>query len=576
MVTAMAPARRRRWSIQQKIVLPFFVLLAFVGMVGTALITSRATTATVSAFEGSLLRASLLSNDHLAVLEAERLAQLRAAIDTQGVAPALAADDAASLTRLLHPIQANAAPAQLTIRVLDATGKEVLTLTAPGATPQLHPLQDLSVVRAVLSGQTDAQGDKYVFPRAEPAGTMLYWIGPVRADPRTVVGAVLVGESLVEIGDSIRDSRASELVFYDPSGRVLLSSLNGAPALPPSVLAQLGQGPVRMSQVIDQHPYQFLVGNWRLRSSSVGYLAAVLRADAVEASVAQIRLLMVLVFAAAALMTLLFGTLVARRITRPVEHLVRSTAAVSAGDLSHRAPVESNDEIGSLAESFNAMAASLEQKTTELEESYFASIESLARAIDARDPSTFGHSTRVAAISLQIAQTMGLDAETQKTLRRAALLHDIGKIGIEDRVLHKPGPLTDEEWAAMKQHPLIGHKMLSGLHFLQPSLVGVLHHHERWDGKGFPDGLRGDAIPAHIRVLTVADALDAMTSDRPYRAGLAFEEALAEIQKRAGTQFEPAAVEALMKRASKVRVLLMEKPLPGERRDDLERLERTA
>jgi len=572
----MVPARHRRWSIQQKIVLPFFVLLAFVGMVGTALITSRATTATVSAFEGSLLRASLLSNDHLAVLEAERLAQLRAAIDTQGVAPALAADDTASLTRLLHPIQANAAPAQLTIRVLDATGKEVLTLAAPGAPPQLHPLEDLSVVHAVLTGQTDTQGDKYVFPRAEPAGTMLYWIGPVRSDPRTVVGAVLVGESLVEIGDSIRDSRASELVFYDPSGGVLLSSLNGVPALTPSVLAQLGQGPVRISQVIDHHPYQFLIGNWRLRSSSIGYLAAVLRADAVEASVAEIRLLMVLVFAAAALMILIFGTLVARRITRPVEHLVRSTAAVSAGDLSHRAPVESNDEIGSLAESFNAMAASLEQKTMELEESYFASIESLARAIDARDPSTFGHSTRVAAISLEVAQAIGLDAENQKTLRRAALLHDIGKIGIEDSVLHKPGPLTDEERDAMKQHPLIGHKMLSGLHFLEPSLVAVRHHHERWDGKGFPDGLRGDAIPAHIRVLTVADALDAMTSDRPYRAGLAFEEALAEIQKRAGTQFEPAAVEALMKRASEVRVLLIQKPLPGERRDDLVWLERTA
>jgi putative nucleotidyltransferase with HDIG domain len=267
---------------------------------------------------------------------------------------------------------------------------------------------------------------------------------------------------------------------------------------------------------------------------------------------------------------------VARRITRPVEHLVRSTAAVSAGDLSHRAPVETHDEIGLLAESFNAMAASLEQKTTELEESYFASIESLARAIDARDPSTFGHSTRVAAISLEIAQAMGLDAESQKTLRRAALLHDIGKIGIEDRVLHKSGPLTDDEWEVMRQHPLIGYKMLSGLHFLKPSLVGVLHHHERWDGKGFPGGLKGTAISAHIRILSVADALDAMTSDRPYRKGLPFEDALAEIQKRAGTQFEPAVAEALMTCASAVRVLLIEKPSSGQPRVDLEWLERSA
>jgi len=224
MVTTVLRDRRPRWSIQQKIVLPFFVLLAFVGMVGTALITSRATTATVSAFEGGLLRASLLSNDHLAVLEAERLAQLRAASDTQGVASALAKGDTVTLTGLLRPIQANAAPAQLTIRVLNATGNEVLTLTPPGTTPKLPPLNRVDAVRAVLNGQIDAQGDKYVLPLAEPAGTTLYWIGPVRSDPKTILGAVLVGESLTEIADSIRDSRASDLVFYDPSGCLLYTS----------------------------------------------------------------------------------------------------------------------------------------------------------------------------------------------------------------------------------------------------------------------------------------------------------------------------------------------------------------
>jgi putative nucleotidyltransferase with HDIG domain len=333
---------------------------------------------------------------------------------------------------------------------------------------------------------------------------------------------------------------------------------------------------LRISRTIDQHPYEFLVGNWRLRSTSIGYLAVALRADTVQASVDQIRLLMVLIFVVAALMTLLFGRLVAQRITRPVEHLVRSTAAVSAGDLSHRAPIETNDEIGSLAESFNAMTAGLQLKTQELEESYFASIESLARVIDARDPSTFGHSTRVARISLEIAQGMGLDAETQKILRRSALLHDIGKIGIEDRILRKPGALTDADWDAMKQHPLIGYKMLSGLNFLKPSLVGILHHHERWDGKGFPAGLTAGAIPMYIRILSVADTLDAMTSDRPYRAGLPFEEALTQIQKNAGTQFDPAVVQALMDRAPDVRILLIEKGISGEPRVDPGWLERIA
>lgn len=551
---------RRRWSLRYKIVLPFFVLLAFVGMVGTILITARATTATVSAFEGNLLRANLLSNDHLAVVEAERLAQLRAAIDTQGVSNAVASADARTLTGLLKPIQANASPAHLTIRVLDAKGNEELTLTPSGDSSVLSPIATEPDVRAVLAGQTDPKGDKYVFSRLESSGMMLYWVGPVHSDSQPVGGAILIGESLIEIASSIRDSRASDLIFYDQSGQVRLASIPGVTPLSPAVLRQLPSGPVRISQTLNGHPYEFLVGDWRLRASSIGYLASALQADGLQASITQIRLLMVALFSATALMTLLFGTMLARRITRPVEQLVASTVAIGSGNLSHRATVTSNDEIATLAQSFNVMAATLEQKTRQLEESYFASMESLARAIDARDPSTFGHSKRVAAISLEIGRAMGLPADELDRLRRAALLHDIGKIGVEDRVLRKTGPLSDDEWDAMKEHPLIGYKMLSGLPFLKPSLDGVLHHHERWDGGGYPDGLKAEGISAIVRILTLADMLDAMTSDRPYRPALPFENAIYEVRRLAGAQFDPQVVEAFLERTSQIAELLKEKP----------------
>lgn len=554
---------RRRGSLRHKIVLPFFLLLAFVGMVGTILVTDRATTATVAAFEGNLLRASLLSNDHLAVLEAERLAQLRAAIDTEGVASAVAIGDATTLALLLRPIQANALPAQLTIRVLDAEGNEELELAPAGATP-LSPIGSQPVVRAVLAGQIDAKGDKYVFAQEEPSGMLLYWVGPVRTDQSGIVGAVLLGESLTEVADGIRDSRASDLIFYDQSGRVLLSSKPGVAPLSQTVLAQLPTGPVRISQSLDHHPYEFLIGNWRLRASNIGYLASALEADSLQASINQIRLLMVALFAVTALMTLLFGALLARRITRPVEQLVASTAALSAGNLSHRATVTSNDEIGLLAESFNAMAANVEQKTRELEENYFASIESLARAIDARDPYTFGHSRRVAAISLEIADAMGLGDQDRTALRRAALLHDIGKIGVEDRILRKTAPLTDDEGNAMKQHPLIGYNMLSGLTFLKPSLAGVLHHHERWDGRGYPAGLKDEKITPYVRILSLADTLDAMTSDRPYRPGMPFEQAINEIRQLAGSQLDPMVVEAFVGRTSQISLMLIEKSVPRQ------------
>jgi len=565
----------KRGSLRQKIVLPFFVLLAFVGMAGTLLITARATGATVAQFEGSLLRASLLSNDHLAVLEAERLAQLRAAIDTQGVAAAIAASDTPALTRLLAPLQANAFPDQLAIRVLNIKGQELLTLTPTGAdTPE--SLGSQPAVISVLGGQSDPKGDKFVFTQREPSGLELYWIGPVHTDTNSLVGAVVLGESMTEVAGNIRDSRASDLVFYDQSGRVLLSSLPGVPQLSSDVLDELHANPVRLSQTLVGHPYEFLVADWKLRSSTIGYVAVAAKADPLQASIAQIRLLMVGVFAAAALMTLLFGSLLARRITRPVEELVASTTVVSAGDLSHRSKVATNDEIGLLAQSFNSMTANLEEKTQELEESYFASIETLARAIDARDPYTFGHSARVAAISMEIGEVMGLSAEDRKALRRSALLHDIGKIGVEDRILRKAGGLTDEEWDAMRQHPFIGYKMLSGLKFLRPSLAGVLHHHERWDGHGYPAGLREDAIVPYVRILSLADTLDAMTSDRPYRKGFPFERAIEEIRRIGGAQLDPRVVEAFLGRTTQISALLLDRTVPTRQTPDLAWLEKAA
>jgi putative nucleotidyltransferase with HDIG domain len=192
------------------------------------------------------------------------------------------------------------------------------------------------------------------------------------------------------------------------------------------------------------------------------------------------------------------------------------------------------------------MTASLEEKTAALEETTFSSMEALARAIDARDTSTFGHSARVAAISVEIAQAMQLSAKDREALRRSALLHDIGKIGVEDRVLRKPGPLSDTEADDMREHPRIGYDMLKDLRFLQPSLPGVLYHHERWDGAGYPTGLSGTTIPLLVRILAVADVFDALTSDRPYREGLSYEAATAAIRIEAGLQFDPDVVTAFL------------------------------
>src|SRR5438105_9112735 len=202
------------------------------------------------------------------------------------------------------------------------------------------------------------------------------------------------------------------------------------------------------------------------------------------------------------------------------------------------------------------MTVILEEKTAALEETTFASMEALARAIDGRASTTFAHAGRLAAVSREIADAMRLCAKDREALRRAALLHDIGKIGVEDKVLRKAGPLSDSEADDMRAHPRIGYDMLKGLRFLQPSLPGVLYHHERWDGAGYPTGLTGTAIPLPVRILAVADVFDALTSDRPYREGLSFAAATAAIRIEAGLQFDPDVVTAFLARRPAIEALL--------------------
>jgi len=228
---------------------------------------------------------------------------------------------------------------------------------------------------------------------------------------------------------------------------------------------------------------------------------------------------------------------------------VASMGAVAAGDLAQRAPAGPADEIGYLGQVFNVMTAGLQEKTQALEDTYFAAIEALARAIDARDPYTYGHSARVAAFSLEIADELGFPKDKREGLRRAALLHDIGKIGIEDHILRKAGALNYVEAKQMRQHPVIGHQMLKDVPFLHSSLSGIRHHHERWDGTGYPDTLGGESIPLQVRILSIADVFDALTSDRPYRDAMSIVEAMDLITREAGRQFDPAVVAAFTARA---------------------------
>lgn len=197
-----------------------------------------------------------------------------------------------------------------------------------------------------------------------------------------------------------------------------------------------------------------------------------------------------------------------------------------------------------LEELVEQRTAELDRALNSLEGSYRSTLKALTAALETRDSETHGHSERVVTYSLRLGREYGLSSEDMKSLEFGALLHDIGKIGVPDSILRKPAKLTEEEWVRMREHPVHGQQILRGIEFLQGAARVVAQHHEQWDGSGYPLGLRGEEIDICARIFSVADAFDAITSDRVYRSGKTYEAAAQELDDWAGRQFDPKVVKA--------------------------------
>lgn len=260
---------------------------------------------------------------------------------------------------------------------------------------------------------------------------------------------------------------------------------------------------------------------------------------------------------------LILGYLFAVGISTPIRALAASTLAISRGEFHQRTPVQGAAEISELAETFNHMAGDIEEFIEQLKQAadqnhelFLGSIRMLAAAIDEKDPYTRGHSGRVAKYSVIIGQQLGLPPAELEKIRISALLHDVGKIGVDDRVLKKPGALTAEEFELMKQHPQKGANIMRPVAQLKEILPGIELHHEHINGGGYPHGLQGDDIPLMARIIAVADTLDAMTTNRPYQSAMDLDFAMNRIMSQANTKFDAAVVEALHSaiRAGKLRL----------------------
>lgn len=301
---------------------------------------------------------------------------------------------------------------------------------------------------------------------------------------------------------------------------------------------------------LSEDPWGLVLSGYAPIYAKDGKVIAIIGVDILANDIAKmqhhVKQRMAVVFFSGILLCCVLGILIAGSVSDPVRKLAEGTRQLAKDNLDYRVDVRSRDEIGELADSFNKMAESLWDSRKRLQNYFFKVAQALVRALEAKDSYTQGHSQRVADLARKVALELGVDPEKAELVWCVAELHDVGKLVVKEAILNKKGKLDPEEWAVMKEHPVTGEKILEPV--LDEELLRVIRsHHERVDGGGYPDGLKGEEIDQASQIVSIADAYDAMTSIRPYRQPMTHEAALGEIKRASGTQFRPEVVKAFLR-----------------------------
>ncbi|HEX7155419.1 MAG TPA: HD domain-containing phosphohydrolase [Thermoanaerobaculia bacterium] len=421
-------------------------------------------------------------------------------------------------------------------------------------------VQELVLARQVaLAGQESTGRIQHVSSMNVPAVVLAV---PV-VDGGRVTGAVVGLVSLRRIVDRIREEGKGDVTAFvvDRDGKVLIHSEPAIEVQHPNYSSlKLVQAFAKAPQVRLTESY---VDTANGRNERVlGTVAAAAQNVAVIvqkpekrafASVDQMMRATIQWGSIALLLAIAAAILFASGIARPIRLLADRSREIANGNYQQRVDIKSRNEIGDLAQNFNVMSESIETAIEQLKKAahenhllFINSVRMLAAAIDAKDPYTRGHSERVARYSIAIGKNLNLEERDMKNLRISALLHDVGKIGIDDRILRKPGALSEEEFEIMKQHPAKGAAIMGGVSQLIDIVPGMKYHHEKWSGGGYPDNLEGEEIPMQARIVAIADTFDAMTTNRPYQKAMELGYVVDKIKSFAGTRFDPRVVEAFV------------------------------
>lgn len=551
-----------RVPLRAKITLPFLILAVGLAIAAAYVITQIVFDTIDERYTNQLIESGKLSSEGMVRQEESLLRSLRLFSHSNGLPEAVANYDVAELEALSLGIASN--QGEELVEFLDKEGQLVLSLrhiTGGEAadyeisTQSDFAYQNVSFISNVLGGKIDDLGDKYSGLVKYGWDDLFFVAGPLYDDRGDFVGVVLVGKALDSLLRQIHDETLAQVTIYSEQGLPVASTfyepaeLNEEQAISilenqdiSSLKRKLGN---RRGLNVSNIDYDEILGAWEGRGDEdLGLIGVALpRTFLVRASNAT-RMQITGLATLTLMLVLLMGIYIASIITRPLRTLVEASAQVAEGDLDVQIEPKGNDEVAVLSKSFNHMVSSLNQSKIDLLNAYDSTLEGWSLALELRDRETEGHTRRVTELTLQLANLMGVNGEDLINIRRGALLHDIGKMGIPDSILLKPGKLTPEEWTIMRQHPEFAYELLWPIEYLRPAIHIPYSHHEWWNGKGYPQGLRGDEIPIAARIFAVIDVWDAMRSERPYRSALPENDVRDYLLKSKSVHFDTRVVEA--------------------------------
>jgi HD-GYP domain-containing protein (c-di-GMP phosphodiesterase class II) len=551
-----------RVPLRAKITLPFLILAVGLAIAAAYVITQIVFDTIDERYTNQLIESGKLSSEGMVRQEESLLRSLRLFSHSNGLPEAVANYDVAELEALSLGIASN--QGEELVEFLDKEGQLVLSLrhiTGGEAadyeisTQSDFAYQNVSFISNVLGGKIDDLGDKYSGLVKYGWDDLFFVAGPLYDDRGDFVGVVLVGKALDSLLRQIHDETLAQVTIYSEQGLPVASTfyepaeLNEEQAISilenqdiSSLKRKLGN---RRGLNVSNIDYDEILGAWEGRGDEdLGLIGVALpRTFLVRASNAT-RMQITGLATLTLMLVLLMGIYIASIITRPLRTLVEASAQVAEGDLDVQIEPKGNDEVAVLSKSFNHMVSSLNQSKIDLLNAYDSTLEGWSLALELRDRETEGHTRRVTELTLQLANLMGVNGEDLINIRRGALLHDIGKMGIPDSILLKPGKLTPEEWMIMRQHPEFAYELLWPIEYLRPAIHIPYSHHEWWNGKGYPQGLRGDEIPIAARIFAVIDVWDAMRSERPYRSALPENDVRDYLLKSKSVHFDTRVVEA--------------------------------